>query len=44
MMEMIFGMVSRRNGWSVENEECKVWVSMRVLEGWKGGEGMFKCG
>ena len=27
-----------------ENEECKVWVSMRVPDGWKGGEGRFKCG
>ena len=27
-----------------ENEECKVWVSMRVPDGWKGGEGWFKCG
>ena len=26
------------------NEECKVWVSMKVPDGWKGGEGMFKCG
>ena len=24
--------------------ECKVWVSMRVPDGWKGGEGRFKCG
>ena len=31
--------------WSeCENEECKVWVSMRILDGWKGGEGRFKCG
>ena len=27
-----------------ENEECKVWVSMRVPDGWKGGEDRFKCG
>ena len=27
-----------------ENEECKVCVSMRVPDGWKGGEGRFKCG
>ena len=27
-----------------ENEECKVWVSMRVPDGWKGSEGRFKCG
>ena len=27
-----------------ENEECKVWVSMRVPDGWKGGEGRLKCG
>ena len=26
-----------------ENEKCKVWVSMRVPEGWK-GDGVFKCG
>ena len=26
-----------------ENAECKVWVSMRVPEGWK-GDGVFKCG
>ena len=27
-----------------ENEECNVWVSMKVPDGCKGGEGMFKCG
>ena len=27
-----------------ENEECNVWVSMRVQDCWKGGEGRFKCG
>ena len=27
-----------------ENGECNVWVSMRVPDGWKGGEGRFKCG
>ena len=27
-----------------ESEECRVWVSMRVPDGWKGGEGRFKCG
>ena len=27
-----------------ENEECKVWVSMRVPDDWKGGDGRFKCG
>ena len=28
-----------------ENEEFKVWVSiMKVPDGWKGGEGNFKCG
>ena len=27
-----------------ENEECKVWVSMKIPDSWKGGEGMFKCG
>ena len=27
-----------------ENEECKVWVSMKVSDGWKGGEGMFYRG
>ena len=26
-----------------DNEECKVWVSIKVPDGWKGGEGMFKC-
>ena len=27
-----------------ENEKCTVWVSMRVPDGWKGGDGRFKCG
>ena len=27
-----------------ENEECKIWVSKRVPDGWKRGEGMFRCG
>ena len=27
-----------------ENEECKVWASMRVPDGWKGGECRFECG
>ena len=26
-----------------ENEECKVWVSMKVPDSWNGGDGMFKC-
>ena len=26
-----------------QNEECEECVSMRVPDGWKGGEGMLKC-
>ena len=39
---MIFGMVSIKR-LECENEECKVWISMRVTEAWK-NDGMFKCG
>ena len=40
MMKMIFGIVQEE--WvECENEEFKIWVSMKVPDGWKG---MFKCG
>ena len=40
-----FGMVSRKSGWSVRMRNVRYgYQSMRVPEGWKGGEGVFKCG
>ena len=39
------GWAGFKNEWlECENEECKVWMSMRVTDGWKGGESRFKCG
>ena len=38
-----FGDGFKKEWLECENEECKVWVSMRAPEGWK-GDGVFTCG